>query len=231
VAINPGAYTVGRDPSCNILITRDEPEWGSVSRRHAVIRVLDNGDILVLDTGSKNGTSLNGERIDYHAKALPSDLLKLGEVEHEVGWFLQQLNNEIEIFVSYARADKDRALIIAHFLKNCGWSVWYDVELPVARAFDETLEEKIKEARVVLVVWSKTSINSQWVRAEASFGLEKGCLVQVLIDDILPPLLFRQIQGTKITQWDTSELDCELASLRDKLWPLVPSIPKPTTVA
>jgi adenylate cyclase len=105
------------------------------------------------------------------------------------------------------------------------------LELSFARAFDEILEEKIKEARIVLVIWSRSSVRSQWVRAEASLGLEKGGLVQVFLDDLLPPLLFRQLQGVKVIHWGTSELDRDLASLRDKLWPLVPSIPKPPTVA
>jgi adenylate cyclase len=105
------------------------------------------------------------------------------------------------------------------------------LELSFARAFDEILEEKIKEARIVLVIWSRTSVQSQWVRAEASLGLEKGGLVQVFLDDLLPPLRFRQIQGVKVIHWGTSELDRDLASLRDKLWPPVPSIPKPPTVA
>ena len=231
MAIHPRAYTVGRAPECAVLITRNEPGYESVSLTHAVIRVVDNGVIYIVDTGSRNGTFLNGERIDHQAKALPDDLLRVGEVEHQVSWFLNKLNNSVEIFISYARIDKDRALIIAQFLRNSGWSVWFDLELPVARAFDEILEEKLKEARIVLVIWSKASVQSQWVRAEASFGLENGVLVQVFIDDLLPPLLFRQIQGVKVTHWGASELDRDLAILRDKLWPLVPSIPKPPTVA
>jgi len=46
--------TIGRDPSCNIVI--NDPK---ISRRHAIIRVSDFGKIEVVDL-STNGTSVNG---------------------------------------------------------------------------------------------------------------------------------------------------------------------------
>ena len=46
--------TIGRDPSCNIVI--NDPK---ISRRHAIIRVSDLGKIEVVDL-STNGTSVNG---------------------------------------------------------------------------------------------------------------------------------------------------------------------------
>lgn len=46
--------TIGRDPSCNIVI--NDPK---ISRRHAIIRISDFGKIEVVDL-STNGTSVNG---------------------------------------------------------------------------------------------------------------------------------------------------------------------------
>lgn len=46
--------TIGRDPSCNIVI--NDPK---ISRRHAIIRISDLGKIEVVDL-STNGTSVNG---------------------------------------------------------------------------------------------------------------------------------------------------------------------------
>ena len=46
--------TIGRDPSCNIVI--NDPK---ISRRHAIVRVSDFGKIEVVDL-STNGTSVNG---------------------------------------------------------------------------------------------------------------------------------------------------------------------------
>jgi pSer/pThr/pTyr-binding forkhead associated (FHA) protein len=49
----------------------------SVSRRHALI-VLRDGQAVLLDDGSLNGTYLNGERVD-HAVLADGDEIALGE--------------------------------------------------------------------------------------------------------------------------------------------------------
>lgn len=46
--------TIGRDPSCDIVI--NDPQ---ISRRHAIVRVSDTGKIEIVDLSS-NGTSVNG---------------------------------------------------------------------------------------------------------------------------------------------------------------------------
>jgi tetratricopeptide (TPR) repeat protein len=63
------------------------------------------------------------------------------------------------------------------------------------------IEAAIDQARCVIVIWSVTSTNSDWVRAEAAEGLERGVLVPVLFDDVRPPLLFRQQQACRLIDW------------------------------
>lgn len=55
--LKPGEYTIGRDPTCDIIIV--DPY---VSRVHAKI-FYKNGRWYVEDIGSKNGTYINGEDI------------------------------------------------------------------------------------------------------------------------------------------------------------------------
>jgi pSer/pThr/pTyr-binding forkhead associated (FHA) protein len=50
---------IGRDVNCDIIIITPDKQ---VSRRHAEI-VMRDGDLLLSDLGSKNGTHLNSERI------------------------------------------------------------------------------------------------------------------------------------------------------------------------
>lgn len=66
---------IGRAPECMVQIP---PEQGaSVSRVHAEIAVADGG-ISVRDAGSRNGTFVNGKRIQNKQEARKSDLLMLG---------------------------------------------------------------------------------------------------------------------------------------------------------
>ena len=58
----------------------------SVSKYHATLLVCDDGSLVVADTGSTNGTFINGERIAY-GKAIglgPKDQLKVGVVTLEL---------------------------------------------------------------------------------------------------------------------------------------------------
>src|SRR4051812_22603895 len=65
--------TLGRSPSCEIPL-----EDGKVSRRHAKILVED-GQARICDLGSRNGTIVNGDRIEGEAILLPGDRFQIGE--------------------------------------------------------------------------------------------------------------------------------------------------------
>jgi hypothetical protein len=107
-----------------------------------------------------------------------------------------------DIFISYAREDRDRVKILADGLAAQGWSVWWDSEIPSGRRFSQAIEEALTTARCVVVVWSNSSICSHWVIDEASYGRDRDILVPVLIDRVIPPLGFRQIQSADLTNWN-----------------------------
>ena len=66
---------LGRSPDCNIQIP---PEQGaSVSRVHCEILIKDGG-VSVRDAGSRNGTFVNGKRLDAPHPAMKNDLIMLG---------------------------------------------------------------------------------------------------------------------------------------------------------
>ena len=106
-----------------------------------------------------------------------------------------------DIFVSYARPTEDQARRIADALRHLGYAVWRDDELPAHRAYSEVIEERVKSAKAVLVLWSKDAIKSQWVRAEADAAREAGTLVQVSVDGSIPPMPFNQIQCANLSGW------------------------------
>jgi S1-C subfamily serine protease len=66
---------IGRSPECLVQIS---PELGaSVSRVHAEILILEGG-VMVRDPGSRNGTYVNGKRLDAPHPVAKGDLLMLG---------------------------------------------------------------------------------------------------------------------------------------------------------
>ena len=111
-----------------------------------------------------------------------------------------------DVFVSYARPDEPHAAIIAEALRAEGYPVWRDDELPAHRAYGEVIEERLRSAKAVVVLWSAEAAKSQWVRAEADAARGIGSLVQVNLDGCVPPLPFNQIQCADLKGWtgDTS---------------------------
>lgn len=104
-----------------------------------------------------------------------------------------------DVFVSYARADESQAERVAEVLRAAGYHVWRDDELPAHRAYAEVIEERLKSAKAVIVLWSQDSVKSQWVRAEADTARAAGTLVQATIDGTIPPLPFNQIQCADVS--------------------------------
>jgi adenylate cyclase len=107
-----------------------------------------------------------------------------------------------DIFVSYGRTTEAQAQQVAEALRAGGYQVWRDDELPAHRAYGDVIEERLRSAKAVVVLWSAEAARSQWVRAEADIAREAGTLVQVTIDGTIPPLPFNQIQCADLTGWN-----------------------------
>ena len=104
------------------------------------------------------------------------------------------------LFLSYDHADAGRAAPIAEALEKAGHEVWWDRHIKGGAEYNEEIEAAVEKADAVVVLWSKRSIRSAWVRDEAAEGRERGKLVPVLIDPIKPPMGFRQFQTIDITR-------------------------------
>ncbi|HEU4810405.1 MAG TPA: TIR domain-containing protein [Sphingomicrobium sp.] len=107
-----------------------------------------------------------------------------------------------DVFVSYARSTERQAHQVADALRTAGYDVWQDDQLPAHRSYAEVIEERLKAAKAVVVVWSLEAIASLWVRAEADMAREVGTLVQLTVDGTMPPMPFNQIQCADLRGWD-----------------------------
>lgn len=117
-----------------------------------------------------------------------------------------------QIFLSYSSLDRERVLTLVKALQDDGYTVWWDREIRPGPSFDREIEREIGEAGCIVVVWSESSVESEWVRAEVEEGARRGLLVPVLIDDVLPPLAHRRRQAANLMDWD-GERDGEYAKL------------------
>ncbi len=105
------------------------------------------------------------------------------------------------VFISYARSTAKAAKGVAEGLRRLGFEVWRDDELPPHRNYSDVIEERLRAAKAVVVIWSAEAVKSQWVRAEANVAREAGTLVQVRVESAKLPLPFDQIQCADLSSW------------------------------
>src|SRR5689334_2549949 len=86
------------------------------------------------------------------------------------------------IFLSYDRDDAAKARPMAAALEDAGHSVWWDLHIRGGAQFSKVIEEALKAADAIVVLWSKNSIESPWVRDEAGAGRDRGILIPVSLD-------------------------------------------------
>jgi hypothetical protein len=101
-----------------------------------------------------------------------------------------------DVFINYARQDSDFAQELTAGLKSRGLSVWSDLDLKGGDLFVEVIQNAMSSAGCVLTVWSRHSVGSSWVQAEAQWAMKHGKLLPVSIDEVAIPPAFLAIQTT-----------------------------------
>ncbi|WP_411896093.1 toll/interleukin-1 receptor domain-containing protein [Winogradskyella sp. A2] len=112
-----------------------------------------------------------------------------------------------DIFISYAKKDKQYAQYIADVLAQEGFDVWWDIEIPAGKTFDSVIEKAIAESKCVIVLWSHNSIGSEWVAVEAAEGKKRNILIPVRIEEVEIPLAFRRRQYVDLVNWNKKSTD------------------------
>jgi len=112
-----------------------------------------------------------------------------------------------DVFLSYSREDQVTARRFADGMTGEGFSVWWDQALNAGEAFDRVTEKALAEAGAVVVLWSKRSVDSNWVRAEAAEARASGRLVPVMIEPCKRPIMFELTHTADLSGWNGDTTD------------------------
>ena len=76
------------------------------------------------------------------------------------------------VFISYSRKDDPVMRKIAFHLRDKGFKIWVDNEklIPGTAAWEESIENAINNAFIIIVVLSPDSKSSEWVRREITYA-------------------------------------------------------------
>lgn len=91
-----------------------------------------------------------------------------------------------DIFLSYSSKDRGVAERIQDGLAQEGYDVFWDQATPPGIDWDTWIRKQLKEARCVIVLWSRDSVASPNVRHEAMIGRDTSKLLPVLVDELSP---------------------------------------------
>ncbi|MBC7767842.1 MAG: toll/interleukin-1 receptor domain-containing protein [Phycisphaerales bacterium] len=105
------------------------------------------------------------------------------------------------IFISYAHEDQAAAKRIVDGLAREGLDAWWDHAIPPGRTWDEVIGSHIASADIAIVIWSKISVVSNFVKEEAQIAYEAGKLLPVRVDDVEPPVGFRRVHAANLIGW------------------------------
>jgi TIR domain len=90
---------------------------------------------------------------------------------------------------------------VAEALGRDGMDVWWDQTLRSGEACDEVTGQALRSAKAVVVLWSKASVASRWVRAEATIGDHAGTLLPMRIEHCERPVMFGLRQSADLAGW------------------------------
>jgi len=122
-----------------------------------------------------------------------------------------------DIFISYARADRDKIEKLAAALTSEGYSVWWDRHIEGGASFAKEIEKELTGSKAVIVAWSKTSLESDWVKDEAVTARDQGKLIPISVDGSLAPMGFKQYHAIDFSSDEVAAIADLKRSLATKL--------------
>jgi hypothetical protein len=88
-----------------------------------------------------------------------------------------------EVFISYSKSDRTSAEHLARKIATRGISVWWDRSLISGEDFEEVIFDQISKVKALVVIWTSSSVKSEWVCREVAKAIERGILIPTYDSD------------------------------------------------
>jgi hypothetical protein len=132
-----------------------------------------------------------------------------------------------DIFLSYKSSDRPRAETLKRWFEKAGWSVWIDRGIEIGEEWERRIDDELKSARLIVVLWGAEARHSAWVQREAELALRTNRLLQVHATGLplLPP--YDSIQGVRMQAWSGEGAHSERTRLLQAVADRLDSKPPP----
>ena len=120
-----------------------------------------------------------------------------------------------EIFISYKSERRKAAAHLAKILERYGYTVWFDYHLVKGDDFADEIDQRIREAKALVVLWCKLAVQSVWVRREAALAAKLKILAPAKIEPCELRVDFDSEDYTDLSDWNGAPVDHKLYPLLD----------------
>ncbi len=135
-----------------------------------------------------------------------------------------------DIFICYSKTDIIIASRLEKHFQEQGWSVFIDRKTPVGRQWHREIERELHAAKAVVVLWSESSRDSDYVLEEAGYGKRKNILFPAFITSVEYPYGFGLIQAANLVDWENTADHAGLTELLNSLRQHLGTVHKSTTI-
>jgi hypothetical protein len=121
-----------------------------------------------------------------------------------------------DVFVSYKRADREKAAALAKALKRESLTVWWDTHLATGEDWLRKLVKEVDSAKCLIGVWTRNCVDEDgFFRESESSGHNfirieheragPGKVIGALLDRNAMPILYSDRQCAQLSDWDLSD--------------------------
>jgi hypothetical protein len=164
--------------------------WSSISEAPTTVSVLAYMADFPQGLHQADARAWLASRLDGLRGELGALDSKRAEIEREVNLIAGPPSTyRNDIFVSYSKTEPEITKAIVDALEKEKYKVWWDTNLVSGDEFSDVIRRELVGSRVVVVIWTPTSIKSKWVKAEATMAD---------FDDKLVPVRLRVLDPREI---------------------------------
>ncbi len=132
-----------------------------------------------------------------------------------------------DIFISYQPERQPAAQHLANVLELYGYSVWFDRGEGQAGFGGGQVEQELRGARAVIVLWCTMSRENDWVKEQANVAKGLNTLIPTWLEKVNPPMGFTLAETIDLSAWDGSPRSPVLTRLLIEIATKVGRSPQP----
>lgn len=106
------------------------------------------------------------------------------------------------VFISYKRENAPQSAMLRKVIEARGFEVWWDLDIQCGQVWNQVLDDAVRDAGCIVVLWSTLALNSPWVTHEASRAMDRGIYAPVRIELCPIDAPYDRIQATDIVDWN-----------------------------